>query len=142
MDNFTKVTIAHYHPSKATWSIYKYDTLIYPKINYNNINIINKYKHLLQTHYKSFLLIFYGSFIGKLILMQNGLIITRYIYLSYLTGIESAKKILEIYKNKLPLPNNQKYYIVKLPANKINSYLKEQMILQKENKFKFTVKEL
>ena len=85
MDNFTKVTISHYHPSKATWSIYEYDILIYPKINHNNINIINEYKHLRQTHYKSFLLIFYGSIIGKLILMQNGLIITRYIYIPYLT---------------------------------------------------------
>ena len=136
MDDFNRVTIVHYNPSKSLWQTYDYDTLIYPKINHHNISTIKEYKNLVKINYHSFLLIFFGSFIGKLIQMQNGLILTRYIYISYLIAVESAKKILEIFKNKLPKPSNPKYYIVKLSNHKINSYFKEQKTLQQENKFK------
>lgn len=134
MDEFNKATILHYNSSKNTAQTYEYDTLIYPKINHYNIEIVNQYKNIVESNYDNFLLIFFGSFIGKII-QEIGEASMKSIYLSYLTAIESSKKILEIKKNNLQIPNNPKFFIVKLPENTINAYLKEQAMKQKENKF-------
>ena len=134
MDEFNKATIHHYNSSKNTAQTYEYDTLIYPKINHYNIEIVNQYKNIVESNYDNFLLIFFGSFIGKII-QEIGEASMKSIYLSYLTAIESSKKILEIKKNNLQIPNNPKFFIVKLPENTISAYLKEQAMKQKENKF-------
>ena len=134
MDEFTKLSILPFNSSDISNKTYEFDTLIYPKINHFNISIVNEYRNIVNNNYDNFLLIFFGSFIGRLIQDSKNLSF-KSLYLSYLTAIESSKKILEVKKNKLPIPNNPKFYIVKLPNNAINSYLKEESMKQKESKF-------
>lgn len=134
MDEFTKLSILPFNSSDISNKTYEFDTLIYPKINHFNINIVNEYRNIVNSNYDNFLLIFFGSFIGRLIQDSKNLSF-KSLYLSYLTAIESSKKILEVKKNKLPIPNNPKFYIVKLPNNAINLYLKEESMKQKESKF-------
>lgn len=134
MDEFTKATILHYSSSKKKAQTYEYDTLLHPKINHYNIEIVNQYKNIVESNYDNFLLIFFGSFIGTII-QETGEASMKSIYLSYLTAVESSKKFLEIKKNNLKIPNDPKFYIVKLPESTIISYLKDQAMKQKENKF-------
>lgn len=131
MDDFSKVVIVSVSQNSKP-SINEYDALIYPKINHHNMKIVDEYKSIVNQNYVEYSAIFFGAFIGKLV---QGELSEREIYISYLIGIESTKKILELNKNGLDLPKNKDFYLVKLPSDKIDQNLQGQLLRQKENKF-------
>ena len=57
------------------------------------------------------------------------------LYSAYLTGHEIVKRLLHLITNEIPLPENSKFYIVKINYNEVNDYVKKEYLNKKESKF-------
>ena len=52
-----------------------------------------------------------------------------------MTGHEILKRILHFVTSEIPLPDNPKFYLVKINYNEVNEYVKKHLLNKKENKF-------
>lgn len=112
----------------------EYDVLIHPKINHTNQKLIEEYKKLTIVNYAKLRSVFFGSLFGKSINSKHKGGLKKW-YPSYLVGTESAKKILQIFKEKSEMPTDQSYYEVKLPKSFIEKEVQVQDLKTKEEKF-------
>ena len=102
---------------------------LYPQINHTNQRIVDEYKKILilnNTYFKS---IFFGGFFSKFIFREDN-------HTAFLSGLESVKRILELFKNKIDFPINPEFYIVKLPKIKSNKNAESEILKKKEQQFK------
>ena len=127
MEDLQKLFVVEEKNAKAVLNT-EYNLNLYPKINHFNQKIIDEYKKILTVNNNYFKSIFFGGYFSKFIYKEEH-------YPSFLSGVESTKKILELYKNKIDFPNDPDFYLVKLQKAKINKNLANENLKKKEEKF-------
>jgi hypothetical protein len=102
---------------------------LYPQINHTNQRVIDEYKKILilnNTYFKS---IFFGGFFSKFIFNEDN-------HSAFFSGLESVKRILELFKNKIDFPIHQEFYIIKQPKINSNKNAEFEFLKKKEEQFK------
>lgn len=105
-----------------------YEINLHPKINHFNQKIVDEYKKIMTINNSYFKSIFFGGYFSSYIFTEDH-------FTSFFTGAESAKRVLEIFKNKIDFPDNQDFYVIKLQKNRISKNMEQQKLKQKEEKF-------
>lgn len=105
-----------------------YEIKLHPKINHFNQKIIDEYKKIMTINNNYFKSIFFGGYFSSFVFNQDH-------YISFITGAESTKRILETFKNKIDFPTNPEFYLIRLQKTKILKDLKTQKLKKKEEKF-------
>ena len=135
LDNyFTKITFIEV-PMNIKATTLSYEIKPYPKISHTNVEIVDFYKSKLRQKKNLFKSIFYAGVLNKILLSKKNNRGLEILYPAYLTGHEILRKMLNLIANGFKLPDNPKFYLIKLKNNEINEYVKKENLNQKENKF-------
>jgi hypothetical protein len=127
LDEFNKV---HVFERNGDYIINRnvYEFLLYPRINHTNQKVVDEYKRHIILNYNLLKSVFLGGFLSRLINKQP-------LYPSYLVGSEMTKRILEIFKNKMDIPLQNEFYVVKLQKSKVEKELQREQLKKQEQKF-------
>jgi hypothetical protein len=101
---------------------------LHPKINHTNQKVIDDYKKIMVLNSNYFKSIFFGGYFSKYIFHEDH-------YSAFISGIESTKRILELFKNKIDFPSDPEFYVVKLQKNKLTKDIRTQKLRKKEDQF-------
>jgi len=101
---------------------------LHPKINHTNQKVIEDYRKIMMLNNSYLRSIFFGGYFSKYIFLEDH-------YPSFISGIESTKRILELFKNKIDFPADPEFYLVKLQKSKIDKDLVQENLRKKEEKF-------
>lgn len=106
----------------------EYEILLHPRINHTNQRLVDEYRRHIAVNNTLLTSIFYGGFFGRYV-KQNTF------YPAYAAGMEISKKILELIKNNLEIPQETEFYQIKLPKQKIEQEIQNEHKKFKETKF-------
>ena len=135
IDNyFSKVTFIEV-PLNIKATTLSYEIKPYPKLSHTTVNVVDLYKGNLRRNKNLFKSIFYAGVLNKIIISKRKNIGLEVLYSAYLIGHEILKRMLHLYTNEIKLPDNPKFYIVKINTDEVNEYVKKENIAKKENKF-------
>ena len=135
IDNyFSKVTFIEV-PLNIKATTLSYEIKPYPKLSHTTVNVVDLYKGNLRRNKNLFKSIFYAGVLNKIIISKRKNIGLELLYSAYLIGHEILKRMLHLYTNEIKLPDNPKFYIVKINTDEVNEYVKKENIAKKENKF-------
>jgi hypothetical protein len=127
MDNLQKLNIIE-NKGKKIFNQFEYLLNLYPKINHTNQKVVDEYKKILSVNNNYFKPIFFGGFFSKFIFYED-------YHTAFLSGLESVKRILELFKHKIDFPIEHEFYIIKHQKNKIYKNLETEFLKKKEEKF-------
>lgn len=127
IDDLQKFTILEQRGEKLQ---YKNDYLLnlHPKINHTNQKLIDDYRKIMVLNNNYLRSIFFGGFFAKFIFLEEH-------YPSFISGVESTKRILELFKNKIDFPSDQDFYVIRLQKTKIEKDLAMESLRKKEDQF-------
>ena len=101
---------------------------LHPRINHFNHKIVDEYRKIMSMNYSYLKAIFLGGYFSKFIYNEDQ-------YSAFLGGVESTKRILELFKNKIDFPIDPEFYTVKLQKDKIEKDIANKKMKKKEEKF-------
>jgi len=133
-NNFSKVTFIEV-PMNIKATILSYDIKPYPKLSHTTVDLVDLYKGTLRQKRNFFKSIFYAGILNKIFYLKRKNFGLDILYSGYLTGHEILKRLLDLMVKRIPLPDNPKFYIVKINNNEVNDYVKNEYLNKKENKF-------
>lgn len=127
LDDLQKFSITEQRGEKL---IFKNDYYLnlHPKINHTNQKVIDEYRKIMLLNNNYLKSIFFGGYFSKYVFLEDH-------YPSFIAGIESTKRILELFKNKIDFPGDPDFYLVKLQKAKINRDLAMEELRKKEEQF-------
>ena len=131
IDQLNKLKIIY--ASKKAANTQEFDCQPYPKINHNNMNLIQEYKNILKRNKNDYYSIFISSIIINCTTYAPGCQSNEIIYPSFLISLEVIKKKLECEKNDVIIDDN--IYNVKLDEKIIKKNLEIISSGGKENGF-------
>ena len=131
MDQLNKLKIIY--ATKKAANTQEFDCQPYPKINHNNMDLIQQYKNILNSNKNDYYSIFLSSIIIHCASFAPGCQNNDIIYPSFLMSLEVIKKKLECEKNDLIFDEN--IYKVKLDEKIIKKNLQMFSSGGKENGF-------
>ena len=145
MDQLNKLTLIF--TTKKAANSQEFDCQPYPKINHNNMELIQQYRNILNTKKNDYYSVFISSIIIHCVSYAPSCQSTDVIYPSFLISLEVIKKKIEFEKNDLEIDEN--IYKVKLDEKIIRKNLqifssggKESgFVLDCTNKQKSTMKD-
>lgn len=126
IEDFQRFTVIEANSENSTRK--DFDISVHPKINHSNQKMIDEYKKTIAVNNPFLNSIFYGGFLSKYLRFQN-------VYPAFLVATEISKRILEVLRNSLILPEDSEFYIVKLPKQKIEYDIEKNTLKKKEEKF-------
>ena len=130
MDNFVKYVIVNCSKKKAKKM--DFDCQLHPKINHNNIGLINDYKKIIKENKDYYISIFVAFLLGSIVYSKE--ITTEAILTSFLNAIEIIKRKVECTKNDVYMSENNimKY---RLSEKAISDQIKKLTAGDQENGF-------
>ena len=102
MDNFKKYDIINCSKKKA--KKLEFDCQLHPKINHNNIDVINEYKKIIRDNKDYYISLFIAFLLGGI--ASTKVITTELILTSFLNAIEIIKRKIECTKNHVVINEN------------------------------------
>ena len=133
-NNFTKVTFIEV-PMNIKATTLSYEIKPYPKLTHNTVDLVELYKGKLRIRRGFFKSIFFAGLLNKIFYTKRKNFTMDVLYSAYLTGHEIVKRLLNLITNEIPLPENRKFYIVKINNNEVSDYVKKEYLNKKESKF-------
>ena len=133
LDDFKKIFIAYYKPTKLKPCVIEYDLNIYPKSNVHNLTEIERMKEILYSKYSWFSYIINGCILN--ILLDDTVKEKEKNYLFYYYIRVSILKILSLIKKGIQIPTSKAFYIIELQKNELKKIIKEENTKKKENNF-------
>ena len=137
IDDFNKFSAVEAKGKNA--NTHSYDSRPYPKVNHNNLELVDAYKNIIKENKEFLMSIFLGGFLGRMAGTcandRGSAFSGECIYVSFLTGLEIVKRLVEILKNNLPMPTSNDFYQVKISKGKIEEELKKVALGNKEGGF-------
>ena len=127
LDELQKLTVIEQKGEKL---ICKNEHLLnlHPKINHTNQKTVEDYRKIMILNSSYLKSIFFGGYFAKYLFLEDH-------YPSFISGIESTKRILELFRNKIDFPADQDFYVVKIQKQKINKDLARESLRKKEELF-------
>ena len=130
LEDFLKFYVIHANKKKAKKN--EFDCQLFPKINHNNIELIDKYKSTIKKNVNNYVSIFITFFISGV--TSNGNASDEVIIGSFLNALEIIKRKLECEKNNINLNENDlmKY---KISEKNLAERIKELNLQNQEGDF-------
>ena len=132
MDGFKMCHIIQYLQNNK--KVYSYETKILPKPNHFNYTYLRNNKQFIDNNFLYYANIFSNTFLGRIVFNYNNLT-EKNLFIAYLISVESTKKIIDININKLTLPLNPDFYLIKIPLEKVEKLLLDKRMKEKESNF-------
>jgi hypothetical protein len=132
-DDFQKLQIFTICPKKKQHMKNELDFTLYPKINHTNQKLIEDYKKIITVYHSQLKSYFFGGFLARVLSGFSNF--SMEFYAGFLVGSESVKRVVELIKNNVELPNDSNFYLVKLPKTKIKKEIEKENLKKKEDKF-------
>ena len=132
LDQLHRLSIIY--TSKKAANKQEFDCQPYPKINHNNMNLIKRYKDLIESKKNDYYSIFIAPIIIYCAIKAPNCQSTDVLYPSFIISLEVIKKKVELEKNNLMSDENS-IYKVKLDEKKILKTLEILSSGGKENGF-------
>ena len=137
LDNqFNKISMIEV-PNNGKALKLSYDIKPYPKINHQNVDLIQKYKDILRDSEKKkfYKNIFFGGLLGRYCSSNSKERGIKELYPSYMSGCELLRRVLDLNVNGYPMTLNPRFYVVKLDKSQVDDYIKKFELEALENKF-------
>ena len=135
LDEFNKIFIVKCNKLEEKPFVSDFDLKLYPKMNVRNMNEILDYKKFIKNNFRKYVDIFFGSFLS--VVTGNGKdgCDEDSLFLGYLIATNTVKKIAEIQRFNLPLPNNKEFFSPSKNKEELDRLLIEANQKRKENAF-------
>ena len=130
LEDFVKFYVVHANKKKAKKN--EFDCQLFPKINHNNINIIDEYKATIKKNVNNYISIFITFFISGV--TSNESVSNEVIIGSFLNALEIIKRKLECEKNNINL-NEKNLMKYKISDKSLAERIKELNLLSQEGDF-------
>ena len=123
LDEFNKFLIIR--ASKKSANKKEYDSQPYPKINHKNLKMVTEYKEIIKKNKNECYTLFISSLVISMAAGAPKCLLPEIVYPSYLIGVELVKRKIECTKNKMPIPNDEKFYTVKINLKALSKELEK-----------------
>ena len=134
-EEFNKIYCIKFEKYKNEPSISDFDLKIYPKINVHNFSVINKFKEFIHFRINEYTILFLGCLLNIIASKGEEGNEENNLFLGYLIGVNYIKKISEIEKNNLPLPNDKNFYYFHINKKEVENLIEKGNKRKKENSF-------
>ena len=134
-DKFRKLYLVRFTQGADAPEVTEYDMKMYPKPNVHNMDMLDEYLYLIEDNEDKYNFIFNAAMLGKILEQGKEGTSDTGLFVSYLTGMEATKKILECDKNGLEPPEDSNFYIVNLPKKSVEETMSKMASKKAESKF-------
>ena len=131
VDDFLKYFIVHASKKKA--KKYEFDCQLYPKINHNNMNLIEDYKKIIKKNMNHYISLFI-TFIISGVTSNEGATSNEVIIGAFLNSLEIIKRKLECEKNNIVI-NEKELMKYKLSEKNLAARIEELALGSQEDGF-------
>ena len=132
IDDFKKYLIVKVTKDCERPDITEYDMKCYPKPNPHNMELVEDYKNIIKENYDEYKMIFDCCLLSKLAEAGSS---DENIFISYLTGMEVIKKMIELKKNGLEAPKNKNFYQVNISKSTVDKIFGDSAAKKQEGNF-------
>ena len=130
LEDFIKFYVMHANKKKAKKN--EFDCQLFPKINHNNIDLVDEYKGIIKKNVNNYVSIFISFIITGV--GSNGAVSNEVIIGAFLNALEIIKRKVECEKNKITL-NEKNLMKYKISDKNLAERIKELMLLNQEDDF-------
>ena len=130
LEDFIKFYVIHANKKKMNKN--EFDCQLFPKINHNNINLVDEYKNIIKKNINNYISIFISFFISG-ITSNNGAS-NEVIIGSFLNALEIIKRKVECEKNNINL-NEKNLMKYKISEKSLAERIKELNLINQEDEF-------
>ena len=134
-DKFRKLYLVRFSQGADAPEVTEYDMKMYPKPNVHNMEMLDEYLYLIEDNEDKYNFIFNAAMLGKILEQGKEGTSDTGLFVSYLTGMEATKKILECDKNGLEPPEDSNFYVVNLPKKSVEETMSKMASKKAESRF-------
>ena len=133
LDEFNKFFIVR--ASKKQANKQEYNSQPFPKINHQNLKVVSEYKEIIKNNKNDCYSLFLSSIVLSMAASAHKCTSAEVVYPSFLVGVELVKRKIECIKNKMPIPNDENFYKVKINLKALAKELEKFSAGDKESGF-------
>ena len=130
LEDFIKFYVIHANKKKAKKN--EFDCQLFPKINHNNINVIDEYKNIIKKNLNEYISIFISFILSGI--GSSGSVSNEAILGGFLNALEIIKRKVECVKNKINL-NEKNLMKYKISEKTLSERIKELNLINQEDEF-------
>ena len=130
LEDFIKFYVIHANKKKAKKN--EFDCQLFPKINHNNINVIDEYKNIIKKNLNEYISIFISFILSGI--GSSGSVSNEAILGGFLNALEIIKRKVECEKNKINL-NEKNLMKYKISEKTLSERIKELNLINQEDEF-------
>ena len=135
LDEFKKIFFIKCNKKREKPEILDFDLNLHPKMNLRNMKEILEAKKYIQSNFYDYTKTFFGSMLGTIVSEKEDGPDEKSLFLAYLVGMNTMKKMVEIQKNDLPMPKNKDFFSTSINKGEIKRLLTEANQRKKEKLF-------
>ena len=135
LDELKKLYLVFCDPTKNKPKVLDIDLSIYPQNNIHNLKLISKYKNIVNSNYDKYMSLLISGLISIIVQKSKNEIEENSIFLGYLVGVSSVKKLLEFEKNNIPYPNTKDFFYPNIEKLTVEKLVEKAKKYEKENSF-------
>ena len=130
LEDFIKFYVIHANKKKAKKN--EFDCQLFPKINHNNINLVDEYKNIIKKNVNEYISIFISFILSGI--GSSGSASNEAIFGGFLNALEIIKRKVECEKNKINL-NEKNLMKYKISEKTLSERIKELNLINQEDEF-------
>ena len=130
LEDFVKFYVIHANKKKAKKN--EFDCQLFPKINHNNINIVDEYKNIIKKNFNEYISIFISFIISGI--GSSGSASNEAIIGAFLNSLEIIKRKVECEKNNINI-NEKNLMKLKISEKNLAERIKELNLINQEDEF-------
>ena len=130
LEDFIKFYVVHANKKKAKKN--EFDCQLFPKINHNNINLVDEYKNIIKKNVNEYVSIFISFILSGI--GSSGSASNEAIIGGFLNALEIIKRKVECEKNNINL-NEKNLMKYKISEKTLSERIKELNLINQEDEF-------
>ena len=130
LEDFIKFYVVHANKKKAKKN--EFDCQLFPKINHNNINLVDEYKNIIKKNVNEYISIFISFILSGI--GSSGSASNEAIIGGFLNALEIIKRKVECEKNNITL-NEKNLMKYKISEKTLSERIKELNLISQEDEF-------
>ena len=130
LEDFIKFYVVHANKKKAKKN--EFDCQLFPKINHNNINLVDEYKNIIKKNVNEYVSIFISFILSGI--GSSGSASNEAIIGGFLNALEIIKRKVECEKNNITL-NEKNLMKYKISEKTLSERIKELNLINQEDEF-------
>ena len=130
LEDFIKFYVVHANKKKAKKN--EFDCQLFPKINHNNINLVDEYKNIIKKNVNEYISIFISFILSGI--GSSGSASNEAVIGGFLNALEIIKRKVECEKNNITL-NEKNLMKYKISEKTLSERIKELNLINQEDEF-------